>query len=111
MEERIAKIAGTFLGVEDHGIFTATLSFDYGGAGQGSPAYFLAGAGEATDPRGIDFIRGVLTACGVRQWEDVKGRTVLVVIKDGLVAGIKPLPTERGEAFLFESLYPPQVPA
>lgn len=99
----IAKIKETMLGYEDHGIFTALLNVDYGGAGQSVGGYDLRLPNQARI-----FILGVLRACHVERWEQVKGRTIYVLF-DGTsyhdkIMGIAPLPTEQGKVFLFEEL-------
>jgi NADH:ubiquinone oxidoreductase subunit 5 (subunit L)/multisubunit Na+/H+ antiporter MnhA subunit len=112
MNQRIGKITDTMLGIEDHGIFTATLFMDYGGVGQGVGNLFLDDYDEATRKRVPStcagaFIAGVLRACGVRQWEHVKGRTIYVLFNEetGYQAiGIENLPTEPGERFLFTEI-------
>lgn len=111
MESRIAKITDTFLGREDHGIFTTMLSLDYGGSSQGAGGYALD---EYTKPverrvgtaQGLDFIIRTMDACGVDSWERIKGRTVIAIIDDGMVRGIKPLPTEPGTPFMFADAFP-----
>lgn len=101
--EKIARIDKTFLGFEDHGIFTATLSLDYGGSGQGTPGYALAAHAH-------DFIVGILRATGVDSWEKVQGRTVLALLDsdswDANVVGLRPLPTEHGDTFVFADVWP-----
>jgi hypothetical protein len=109
--ERIAKIDRTFLGIEDHGILTAILHCFYGGSGQGVGGYALDGKppghGEHRAPSSEcgRWVSGVLRACGVDSWEKVAGRTVIVICDgEGFQArpiGIRPLPTERGETFMF----------
>ena len=98
---RIAKITHTRLGFdEDIHIFTPWLTVDYGGDGQNIGGIILRGA--ETDR----WLRGVLVACGVDSWEEIKGRTIHVIADDDTynarVIGIQPLPTEPGERFLFE---------
>lgn len=66
-ETRNAKITGTFLGREDHGIFTAWVYLDYGGSGQGFGGRCLGG--KYTH----EFIDGVLEALNVESWEKLKG--------------------------------------
>jgi hypothetical protein len=114
MQEKIAKITGTFLGWEDHGILTAMLDLDYGGGGcQSTPGHFLdRSTGHDGDylfsregtAYGMTFVARLIKACGVRRWEDIKGRTIIALIEDDRVVGIKPLPTERGEPFMFADL-------
>jgi len=98
MEERIAKITTADLGVEDHGIFTSLIDLDYGGGGQGIPGYDLRG------PLAAPYIRAVMAACGVDRWSKVQGRTVLALTENGMVAGLKPLPTETGKPVIFADL-------
>lgn len=102
-EEKIAKVKRTRLGQEDHGIFTASLDLDYGGSGQGIPHYDLRECA-------AQFIEGILRACAVDEWEKVAGRTILAVVEDGWVVGIKPLPTEPGKPFMFADAYPTVTP-
>lgn len=111
--ETIAKVESTFLGVEDHGIFTAMVHVSYGGSGQGIGGYALDTYAEATKERhgtayGMEWVRRFLNAAGVDSWEKLPGRT-FIVLKDGdewsgKVVGIKPLPTEKGRQFLFEDI-------
>lgn len=72
-----AKITGTMLGVEDHGIFTSFVYLEWEGAGIGFGGYVLGGQS------GIDFIREILEVVGVEKWEDLKGKYVRVEM-DGL---------------------------
>lgn len=106
MIEKIAKIEQTFLGWEDHGIFTATLILDYGGSGQGTPAYSF-GTKEGT-AFGCNFIMRLMQACGANEWSQIKGTTILALFEDDTwsspLVGIKPLPTEKGREFLFKEL-------
>ncbi len=99
--QKIAKIEDTFLGFEDHGIFTMNLSLNYGdGTHQGSCNYSLM---DIAGP----FITRVLRACGVGSWEKVKGRTIYALVEpghNGLVRGLEPLPTEPGTKFMFEEV-------
>lgn len=92
----IAKVRNTFLGYEDHGIMTAYLELDYGGAVQGAGTFDLRPNGEM-----FRFVEGFMQACGVREWEKMKGRTIYAFVQDGLVRGLKPLPTEGGSEFWF----------
>lgn len=102
--KRLAKVTGTFLGIE-RDMLTATISVDYGGTAQGVGGYLLNGH------RCARFVRGVLRACGVSAWEHVKGRTIYVVLDSADSAlfhntpiGLAPLPTEPGEVFMFSEL-------
>jgi hypothetical protein len=112
--EVIAKIERTSLGYEDHGVLTAWLTLDYGGSGQGAGGYVL----DDKPPEGAKnrvpaeecgrWVAGIIRACGVEKWEDVRGRTI-IAIRDspgwgGTVVGIRPLPTEAGEPFMFANI-------
>jgi hypothetical protein len=114
--EQIAKIRSAKLGWEDHGIFTCMLDLDYGSSCQGVGGYALDeprrdgegnSIGRVGTAYGMEFIMRTMRACGVDDWSKITGRTILA-IKDegwnGQVRGIKPLPTERGEAFVFDDL-------
>ena len=109
--EKIAKIERVSLGYEDHGIFTCMLHLDFGGSGQGAGGYALDAFDEESGQRrgtayGMEWIIRVMRACGVDEWSDVKGKTVLCLYEpDGYFpVGIKPLPTERGEQFIFDQI-------
>jgi hypothetical protein len=121
--EQIAKIERTFLGFEDHGLFTVTLSLTYGGGGQGAgmacldepvtdeDGKFLGRTGTKV---GHDYIIGIIRACGVDSWEQIKGRTVIALREEGYhgaVVGIRPLPTEPGTEFIFASVFSEAVTA
>jgi len=109
MRTQIAKITKTFLGAgeDTRGIFTANLTVDYGGSGQRIGDYVFN-----RDDSGFTagFIKGILDAAGVESWEQLVGRTILVLTDtdtdewNAPVLGIAPLPTERGTQFLFADL-------
>lgn len=95
-ETTIAKIESTHLGYEDHGIFSLTVRFSYGGSGQGFGAICLGDVAH-------EIIPAVLKAAGVDCWERLVGRTVYAIREpgwSGLVRGMAPLPTESGEGFV-----------
>ena len=110
LERKIAKITDAFLGVEDHGIWTASLTLDYGnGSAQGTPGFGLDRHVERGFPRegtafGMTFIMRLCSACGVQEWGELVGRTVYALIGEGMVRGIEPLPTEPGRLFMFDGL-------
>lgn len=109
MRTQIAKIIQTYLGAGERsrGIFTAELTVDFGGSVRsiGNYAFNRDNSGFAAG-----FIRGILDAAGVDSWEQLVGRTVLVLTDSDAdewnapVLGIAPLPTERGTQFLFADL-------
>ena len=111
MFERIGKIGDTFLGIEDHGIMSFFLHFDFGGTGQGFGGYCLDTYDGGLKKRigtagGLDLILGILRACGVEKWEDIKGKTMYALYDndsyDQMIKGIKALPFESGGEFLIE---------
>lgn len=109
MIELIAKAGKTFLGTEDHGIFTAQIDFSFGGSGQGLPGYRLDAYDKASKrivgtAAGLEFIMRTIAAFGVDSWEEISGRTILVLKEKeyDVIAGLRPLPTERGKEFIFE---------
>ena len=86
IETKNARIVDTYLGIEDHGILTWRLDFDYGGAGQSFGGY--TGDQPSPSTRGLkrvgraEFgtsIRALLDALGVSSWEQLKGQVVRVV--------------------------------
>lgn len=95
MIEKIAKIESTTLGYEDHGIPSFMLNMSFGTNNQGFGNRDLRSWG-------TDILFAIMDACGVRSWEEVKGRTVLALYDEGgyFPIGIKPLPTERGTGFI-----------
>jgi hypothetical protein len=118
--EEIAKVTSTMLGYEDHGILTAYLQLDFGGSGQAAGGYGFDEYDRENDRRvagacGMEFVAGVIRACGVDRWEKVAGRTV-IAIRDtagwnGKVIGLRPLPTERGEQFIFADAFAAASPS
>lgn len=84
--EENARITGTTLGVEDHGIFTCYITVEGEWGGQGFGGYAFDGPPPERKPGaerigcgyGIDFIKGVLRAVGVDKWEDLVGKYVRI---------------------------------
>lgn len=66
-EIRNAKIVGTMLGFEDHGIMTCMIDTRSGSLGQGFGGYCLGGKW------GIEFIKALLKTLDVETWEQLKG--------------------------------------
>lgn len=114
--ETIAKVESTFLGYEDHGIFSLNVNFTYGSSGQGTGHYCVANAEPSdTDAVGIRLVKAIIDACGVNQWEHLRGRTVYVLREsddwNARVVGIAPLPTEKGSRVIFKDVLAPPVAA
>ena len=113
MHEKIARIDKAMLGYEDHGILTAMLTVDYGGSGQGVGGYVLDRFDRDTARRrgaefGMEWIVRCMRACGVTEWSQIVGRTIFVLREsedyNARVVGIRPLPFEDGEEFIFADL-------
>jgi hypothetical protein len=85
-----ARIAATTLGREDHGIFTASISLDYGSSSQSFGGYALDGKPARTPGShrpgtryGLEFIIRLLRALEVESWEKLKGTHCRVSIEGG----------------------------
>lgn len=114
MFKDLAKITDTFLGIEDHGIFTSEIFVSYGSGGsQGIGGYYLDSYIPEKKRRvgtafGMEFIARTLKICGVDSWEKLKGRTIYVLKEDdslgSKVLGIESLPTEGTASFIFSDL-------
>lgn len=81
-EKILGRITDTFLGREDHGIFTFGLTIDFGSATQVLGTYCLSynPNGEETHYHPLigEAIDKICTAVGVRCWEELKGKIVFV---------------------------------
>jgi hypothetical protein len=81
-----AKITGTMLGVEDHGIMSFYLYLEYGAGGQGAGGYCLDNPIEKDgkfikrvgSEAGMSLIIEILKVVGVDKWEDLKGEHIRV---------------------------------
>lgn len=71
-----AKISGTMLGIEDHGIFTSFVYLETDGGGIGVGGYVLGGKS------GIEYLKEILNVVGVEKWEDLKGKYCRVEFED-----------------------------
>lgn len=83
IEIKNAIIKSTHLGKEDHGIMSAMVTLDYGGAQQGFGGYCLDTYDEKKKKRvgteyGMRFIMELMAAVGVEKWEDLPGTHVRV---------------------------------
>ena len=84
-----AKITGTMLGIEDHGIFTAYIFTEWAGSGCGFGGYSLGGdTPEKASGYASAYIQRVLKTVGVEKWEDLKGKFIRVE-SEGLGGGIR----------------------
>lgn len=95
----LARIESTFLGYEDHGIFTATLNLAVRSGGQSTPGYAITGAREP-----LKFVLELMKACGVSQWEHLPGCRIMALYADdrlGMIAGVANI-DEPGRVFIFD---------
>lgn len=82
VETKNAKITGTMLGWEDHGILSFMLYLDYGSGGcQGAGGYCLDDYCKHKDKRigtasGLNLIMRIMKIVGVEKWEDLKGKHI-----------------------------------
>lgn len=80
IEVKNAKIVGTYLGIKDHGVFTFTISLEYGRGGyQAFGNYFLSRYDESKKQivgtaYGCTAIIRLLKVIGVESWEELKGK-------------------------------------
>lgn len=95
--EKNARIKGTMLGTEDHGILTCYIHLDYGGAGQSFGGYSLDGPIKDDDGKhlrregsayGMEFVNRVMETVGVSKWENLPGTPVRVRASYGRVEAI-----------------------
>lgn len=93
LEIRNATIRSTMLGNEDHGIFTASVSLEFGGFTQSFGGYALDEYDGAAKRRvgtayGLEFIKGLLAAVGAESWEKLPGKHVRVRSTGGTIDSI-----------------------
>lgn len=100
----VGKVERTLLGYEDHGIFTLYLYLDFAGSSQGAGGYFLDDYDKEKDCRiptlsGMRWIMEVMACVGAREWENVKG-TTLVALREEPYGAIKGLARLDGSRVL-----------
>lgn len=74
-----AKITGTMLGFEDHGIMTFFVYLEWDGAGVGFGGYGLDEYNPELKKRvgvgmSLDLLKEIMEVVGVEKWEDLKGK-------------------------------------
>lgn len=87
-----AIIESVKLTTEDHGLLSAWIFLDYGGAGQGFGGYCLYLPKSFTHHK-LESVAGhflwrVMEVAGVTDWDELKGKTVRVKASHGGVEGI-----------------------
>lgn len=72
-----AKIKSTYLGIEDHGIFTAFLHLDFGGYTQSFGGYtldkYVKDGRRSGHAFGTEFIMQILRVLEIESWEKLPG--------------------------------------
>ena len=114
-EGEIAKIKGTHIGFEDHGFYSVNVDFEMPGAGQGTGHYALdvhdpdSPWGRTGTAAGMTFVIEFIKALGGGEWENLKGKTCMVLRakgdRYGKIVGVENLPTERGHRFIFSEVF------
>lgn len=110
MKNELGKITNVDLCIEDHGILTLMVSFDFGGTCQGFGGYALdTSPAKPKGPRigsgaGTDFILRLLRLFGVNRLEEIVGRSAYAIREtDGWnspIIGIETPKFDGGEKFL-----------
>lgn len=93
IESKNALITGTSLGNESHGIFTVSLTLEYGIGCQCFGGYAMDDYDKRKKKRlgtayGMAFIMRVLEIAGVDSWEKLKGKYIRVEATHSEVIGI-----------------------
>jgi hypothetical protein len=94
MEEKNAVITKASITNSDHGVLSAWLYLDYGGAGQGFGGYvlYLPKSYKHHDDSNLDctgiFIWRCLQIAGVEEWSQLQGKTIRVRADHGGVEAI-----------------------
>lgn len=85
MEIRNAKITGTKLGREDHGIMTFMIYVEFGGCGCGIGGYALdqpdgnrISNKRIFSAKGLEAVSEILDVVGVDNWEQLKGKYIRI---------------------------------
>lgn len=78
-----AIIKSTFLGIEDHGIFSFMLTLEERSQGQGFGGYELK-----YEKYGIPLLETILKIVGVTSWEELTGKYVRVISSHCKVYGL-----------------------
>jgi hypothetical protein len=84
----------SFIGIEDHGVFSINLNFDFRSTGQGLGHRCIATSREQPDGTykmigtavGCDYIIRLMEVLGVREWKEVVGQRVYC-LRDGTSFG------------------------
>lgn len=103
-ERLLGKVDSTFLGVEDHGIMSFMIRFDFGTIHQGFGNYALDNWIEEKKKRigtasGMDAIMQILKVFNVDSWEKIRGKICWVEKENGMIVAIEAPEFEGGHGF------------
>jgi hypothetical protein len=108
LTKQLGCITSADIEIDDHGILTFALMFDFGGSGQGFAGYALDAWSERDNRRigtaaGCDLIRQLMTCFRVRRFCDIKGRSAYA-LRDStghndLIIGVEMPPFDGGGRF------------
>lgn len=85
---QVGRIESTYLGWEDHGIVTAYLGVNLDdGSFRQVGGYCLANYNADTNEQegtafGLDHVMAIMKAINVRSWEEVKGKSITLLLED-----------------------------
>ena len=113
LEKELGVITDTMLGIEDHGLFTFSIGFDFGTSSQGFGNVSLDTYDKNSDKRvgtaeGCEAIMRLLEAVGVRKWEDLVAKEMWVYREHlrGQIIGIEsPAYRKAGRPLFLRDLY------
>lgn len=92
MEIKNAVIENATLTAEDHGLLSAWLTLDYGGSGQGFGGYalYLPKGFAKHELKSVagHFVWRVLEIAGVKEWGQLKNKTIRVKVNDSGIQAI-----------------------
>lgn len=91
-ETKNAIIERAIISADEHGLLSAWLTLDYGGAGQGFGGYalYLPKSFKHHELKSVagHFIWRVMEIAGVKEWDDLPGKTIRVQAEQGGVEAI-----------------------
>ena len=98
-EKELGKITKVSIEIEDHGILTFWLNFDFGGSGQGFGGYAIE------NDLGTKAIRKIMETVGVDAWEKIPGHEMYVHRENGIIRAIEAPKYNGGKYFNIKTFY------
>jgi hypothetical protein len=98
-EIELGKITKVSLEIEDHGILTFWLHFDFGGSGQGFGGYAIE------NELGAKALRKIMEAVDVDAWEKIPGHEMYVHRENGIIRAIEAPKYNGGRYFNIKTFY------